>query len=87
MLRIRGHCDHQEARTRQPSALEEEEAQGRAEGRGRTKDGKWIAPFDPGAKQALLESGVLTERAALLIQLMQFLRMAQGGGDLSPRLQ
>lgn len=46
-----------------------------------------VAPFDPGAKQALLESKALGERAELLVQLMQFLRVAQGGGDLSPRLQ
>lgn len=46
-----------------------------------------VAPFDPGAKQALLESPSLQERAELLIQLMQFLRVATGGGDLSPRLQ
>ncbi|GAA4009645.1 LON peptidase substrate-binding domain-containing protein [Sphingomonas swuensis] len=46
-----------------------------------------VAPFDPGAKQALLECAVLAERAQLLIQLMQFLRAAHGGGDLSPRLQ
>jgi len=46
-----------------------------------------VAPFDPGAKQALLESRELGERAELLVQLMQFLRVAHGGGDLSPRLQ
>lgn len=46
-----------------------------------------VAPFDPGAKQALLESAVLGSRAELLIQLMQFLRVATGGGDLSPRMQ
>lgn len=31
-----------------------------------------IAPFDPAAKQALLEAASLTERAELIIQLMQF---------------
>jgi len=31
-----------------------------------------IAPFDPAAKQALLEAGTLSERCELLIQLMQF---------------
>jgi Lon protease-like protein len=46
-----------------------------------------VAPFDGGAKQALLEEEGLSARAELLIQLMQFLRMAQGGGDVSPRLQ
>jgi Lon protease-like protein len=46
-----------------------------------------VAPFDGGAKQALLEEEALPGRAELLIQLMQFLRMAQGGGDLSPRMQ
>jgi Lon protease-like protein len=46
-----------------------------------------VAPFDTGAKQALLESAGLGSRAELLIQLMQFLRVATGGGDLSPRMQ
>jgi Lon protease-like protein len=46
-----------------------------------------VAPFDTGAKQALLESAALGNRAELLIQLMQFLRVAAGGGDLSPRMQ
>lgn len=46
-----------------------------------------VAPFDTGAKQALLESDMLGSRAELLVQLMQFLRVAHGGGDLSPRLQ
>ena len=46
-----------------------------------------VAPFDGGAKQALLEEESLPTRAELLIQLMQFLRMAQGGGDVSPRMQ
>ena len=46
-----------------------------------------VAPFDAGAKQALLESPTLADRAELLVQLMQFLRVAHGGGDLSPRLQ
>ena len=31
-----------------------------------------IAPFDVAAKQALLEAGDLSERAALIVQLMQF---------------
>ena len=31
-----------------------------------------IAPFDPAAKQALLEAPTLSERCELLIQLMQF---------------
>jgi Lon protease-like protein len=31
-----------------------------------------IAPFDPAAKQALLEAGTLGERAELTVQLMQF---------------
>ncbi|MFN6934380.1 MAG: LON peptidase substrate-binding domain-containing protein [Tsuneonella sp.] len=31
-----------------------------------------IAPFDPAAKQALLEANTLSERCELLIQLMQF---------------
>ncbi len=45
-----------------------------------------VAPFDVGAKQALLEEQTLSGRADLLVQLMQFLRMAHGGGDISPRL-
>ena len=39
-----------------------------------------VAPFDVGAKQALLESETLAERADLLVQLMQFQRMAITGG-------
>lgn len=39
-----------------------------------------VAPFDVGAKQALLEEGTLAARADLLVQLMQFLRLAQTGG-------
>jgi hypothetical protein len=46
-----------------------------------------VAPFDVGAKQALLEAVTLPERADLLVQLMQFLRLAVGGGEQSPRLQ
>ncbi|GAA4031062.1 LON peptidase substrate-binding domain-containing protein [Sphingomonas rosea] len=46
-----------------------------------------VAPFDTGAKQALLEEDRLDRRAELLIQLMQFLRLAQGGGDMTPRMQ
>jgi len=45
-----------------------------------------VAPFDVGAKQALLEEQSLAGRADLLVQLMQFLRMAHGGGESSPRL-
>jgi Lon protease-like protein len=46
-----------------------------------------VAPFDVSAKQALLESNGLDERADLLVQLMQFLRLSQGGADLQPTLQ
>lgn len=46
-----------------------------------------VAPFDNGAKQALLEEPTLSGRADLLVQLMQFLRLAHNGGDPSPRLQ
>lgn len=46
-----------------------------------------VAPFDIGAKQALLEEDGLAGRADLLVQLMQFMRLAQSGGDLRPRLQ
>ena len=31
-----------------------------------------IAPFDAASKQALLEAGSLSDRAALVVQLMQF---------------
>jgi Lon protease-like protein len=46
-----------------------------------------VAPFDSGAKQALLEEETLAARAELLVQLMQFVRVAHGGGDLSSRMQ
>lgn len=47
-----------------------------------------VAPFDIGAKQALLEEATLPGRADLLVQLMQFLRAAHGGGGgNSARLQ
>jgi Lon protease-like protein len=46
-----------------------------------------VAPFDVSAKQALLESERLDERADLLVQLMQFLRLSQGGAELQPTLQ
>jgi Lon protease-like protein len=47
-----------------------------------------VAPFDVGAKQALLEAASLTGRADLLVQLMQFHRMAVTGGlEIEPTLQ
>jgi uncharacterized protein len=47
-----------------------------------------VAPFDIGAKQALLEQPTLDGRADLLVQLMQFHRMAVTGGvDVEPTLQ
>lgn len=47
-----------------------------------------VAPFDVGAKQALLEEATLTGRADLLVQLMQFHRMAVTGGvEVEPTLQ
>jgi Lon protease-like protein len=47
-----------------------------------------VAPFDVGAKQALLEAESLDERADLLVQLMQFQRMATtAGADIEPTLQ
>ena len=47
-----------------------------------------VAPFDVGAKQALLEQPTLDGRADLLVQLMQFHRMAVTGGvDVEPTLQ
>jgi Lon protease-like protein len=47
-----------------------------------------VAPFDMGAKQALLEQPTLTGRADLLVQLMQFHRAAVAGGtEIEPTLQ
>jgi len=47
-----------------------------------------VAPFDIGAKQALLEQPTLTGRADLLVQLMQFHRAAVNGGvEIEPTLQ
>jgi hypothetical protein len=47
-----------------------------------------VAPFDVGAKQALLEQATLEGRADLLVQLMQFHRMAVSGGvEIEPTLQ
>ena len=47
-----------------------------------------VAPFDIGAKQALLEEESLHGRADLLVQLMQFHRMAVTGGvEIEPTLQ
>jgi Lon protease-like protein/thioredoxin-like negative regulator of GroEL len=44
-----------------------------------------VAPFDVGAKQALLERRALAGRADLLVQLMQFLRMAPAAAATSSR--
>jgi Lon protease-like protein len=47
-----------------------------------------VAPFDIGAKQALLEATTLLTRSDLLVQLMQFHRMAVTGGiEVEPTLQ
>jgi len=46
-----------------------------------------VAPFDFGAKQALLEQETLSGRADLLVQLMQFQRMTPGGADVEPTIQ
>jgi Lon protease-like protein len=47
-----------------------------------------VAPFDVGAKQALLEQPTLDERTELLVQLMQFHRAAVNGGvEIEPTLQ
>ena len=47
-----------------------------------------VAPFDVGAKQALLEADSLDRRADLLVQLMQFQRVAITGGlEIEPTLQ
>jgi uncharacterized protein len=47
-----------------------------------------VAPFDVGAKQALLEQPALIDRADLLVQLMQFHRAAvTGGTEIEPTIQ
>jgi Lon protease-like protein len=47
-----------------------------------------VAPFDVGAKQALLEQPTLDGRADLLVQLMQFHRAAVTGGvEIEPTIQ
>jgi Lon protease-like protein len=47
-----------------------------------------VAPFDIGAKQALLEQPTLDGRADLLVQLMQFHRAAVTGGvEIEPTIQ
>jgi Lon protease-like protein len=46
-----------------------------------------IAPLDVGSKQALLEAKDLETRADLLVQFMQFQRMAPGGADGPETLQ
>ena len=47
-----------------------------------------VAPLDVGAKQALLEEPGLAGRADLLVQLMQFHRVAlSGGADIEPTIQ
>jgi len=47
-----------------------------------------VAPFDVGAKQALLEQPTLDGRADLLVQLMQFHRAAVPGGvEIEPTVQ
>ena len=46
-----------------------------------------IAPLDVGSKQALLEAADIAVRADLLVQFMQFQRMAPGGADGPETLQ
>ena len=46
-----------------------------------------IAPLDVSSKQALLEAADLAARADLLVQFMQFQRMAPGGADGPETLQ
>lgn len=41
-----------------------------------------ITPFDPAAKQALLEANSISERCELLIQLMQFFGRRDGGDEI-----
>ena len=40
-----------------------------------------IVPFDPAAKQALLETGEISERCELLVQLLQFFSRKDGEDD------
>ena len=46
-----------------------------------------IAPFDVAAKQALLESATVADRADLLVQFLQFFRLQDGGGEGGGTLQ
>jgi len=46
-----------------------------------------VAPFDVGSKQALLEAATLSDRADLLVQLMQFQRATVTGAEVQPTLQ
>ena len=46
-----------------------------------------VAPFDVGAKQALLEVPTLAGRADLVVQFMQFQRLAPGGADVEQTIQ
>ena len=46
-----------------------------------------VAPFDTGAKQALLEEPGLPGRAELVVQLMEFQRLAPGGADMGQTMQ
>jgi len=46
-----------------------------------------VAPFDIGAKQALLEEATLPGRAELVVQLMEFQRLSPGGADSGQTLQ
>lgn len=46
-----------------------------------------LAPLDVGSKQALLEAETLPMRADLLVQFMQFQRLAPGGGERAETLQ
>lgn len=46
-----------------------------------------IAPLDVGSKQALLEASDLPARADLLVQFMQFQRMAPGGAEMPETMQ
>ena len=41
-----------------------------------------FAPFDPAAKQALLEAATLSERCELMIQLMQFFALRDDGDEI-----
>ena len=80
-----GVADQREALGRNPGRMVE--PQRIVPARARQRDIAQIAPLDVGSKQALLEASDLAVRADLLVQFMQFQRMAPGGADGPETLQ